>query len=543
MDVRLVSGLICAETGKCREQDARERNRLARPPTEENVVRAVGWLVASRWMARGLGIGRTLILSGILLPGDFGRAILVMSIVLFVEAITELRVDYSLIRSRENPDCLYDSAWTIQIMRGFVCGLVIIFCAPLIGRFYEDSLLVAPLYLLSIAVMIGGFVNVGIANFIREMDFRKIFIANVSSRAGALIVSVVFAIVTRSFWAILVGYLVQRLLDVFISYLMHPRRPKFDLISFGEISRHSKWLLLQGILFQILLRADVFLIGKFAGPTALGPYYLAKMIAELIGTEMATALRVALYSNFLRQDHEAGGEGNKLLAFRTLSFSTSLALLIGAPLSILLGLCANDLVHFSLDSQWASAGGFLQLFSINALFGIAAAAPAASILAAGHTRLVALRQAVGLVVFVPALWIGTKSFGLQGAAVAIVLTTMVSASFSLLFSMREVRGDWRAIGGNLFRIAVALMVLCGVALMTLGILPAVSERFNLLHLLRIAAASFASLISYGFVIWFQWYLLGRPDSFERVAFQVFSRILRKLTGRTMGGPPPSGGPG
>lgn len=507
---------------------------MAKSAKARSVGRATGWLVALRWMVRGLGIGRTLILAGILLPVDFGRAILAISIVLFVEAVTELQVDYSLIRSQDNPDSLYDAAWTLQIIRGFVSGLVIALSAPWIGYFYEDPLLVQPLYLLAIAVVVGGFVNVGMAEFHREMDFRKVFVAAASSRVASLVVAVAVAIVTKSFWAILIGYMVQRLVDVLVSYLMQRRRPKVGLVSASEIIRHSKWIMLEGILFQVLLRADVFLIGKFAGPAALGPYYLAKMIAELIGAELSTGLRGALFSKLARTNRETSDENRPDQSSETLQNAALLSLLIGAPFSVLLALCARDLVSFALEPQWASAIVFLHVFSLGALFSLADAAPAAVILAAGLTRMIALRQAVSLLVFVPALWIAMQSFGLQGAAIAVVITALVGTLFSFAIAMRHVQGRWRVLGTGMLRILVALLALTAVVLPTLALLPEVTGRWNLLHVLRIATASVVGLAMYGLAVRWQWQLIGRPGTYEETAGKILTSLLSKGANRRSG---------
>lgn len=500
-------------------------------PPEKGVGQAVGWLVATRWVARGLGIGRTLILSSLLLPEDFGRAVLALSIVLFVEAITEMKVDYSLVRSRDNPDALYNAAWTIQIIRGFVCAVGIAVAAPWIGAFYGDPQLVHPIYLLSVALVIGGFVNAGMAQFYRDMDFAKIFLASVSSRVVALVVSVIVAWLTQSFWAILVGYVTQRVVDVLVSYLLQPRRPRLGLQSAGEIIEHSRWLLLQGILFQILLRADVFLIGKFAGPAALGPYYLAKMIAELIGTEFATAMRGALVSKFVRDGRSSSEPDEKGVTFQGFSDAALIALFYGAPFGVLLGLCAPDIVHFALDPQWEATADYLQIFGANAIFGVAAAAPAAIVLAAGQTRMIALRQAVGLAIFVPALWLGVTGFGLHGAAIAVLLTTMSGTAFSYVVAMREVQGRWVVLLKGFLAIGLGLLAVAVVAFLTLTLLPAVAERWHPLHILRVAAATCLALPVYGAMIWGQWYLRGQPASFEERILGHARALIRRLLRR------------
>ncbi|MBC2835215.1 oligosaccharide flippase family protein [Paragemmobacter straminiformis] len=494
---------------------------------ERPLGRAVGWLVGSRWVARALGVGRTMVLSAILLPADFGHAVLVMSIVLFVEAITDMKVNFSLIRSRDQDDGLYDTAWTLQIIRGLLCGTGLALGAPWIGAFYGDPKLIAPLYLLALSLAIGGFVNVGMAQFFKEMDFRKVFIANVASRLVALVVSVVIAILTQSFWAVVIGYVVQRMVDVLVSYMMHPRRPRLGLTTLGDIGQHSAWLMVQNVLFQILLRADVFLIGKYAGAAALGPYYLAKMLAELIGTELASAFRVALFSKFVSHDHRHDAGARAVLAFATLSSATQAALLIGAPASLLLALCAKDLVSFALGAAWAPTTFFLQLFSANALFGIAAAAPASSILAAGHTRLVALRQAIGLAVFIPSVAFAAQTFGLGGVAVAVVLTTAVSCAYSFVVAARDVTGNWREVASGVLRIATATAMLGLASGLILAAMPDIAQRWHPLHLLRLLAAGSGGLAAYCGTLWLIWQLRGKPDGIETMA----ARMLLKIASR------------
>ena len=494
---------------------------------QRTVTQAAGWMVGLRWMIRGLGIARTVILAGILFPEDFGRAILAISIVMFVEAVTEMRVDYSLIRSRDNPDALNNAAWTLQIVRGLAAGLVIMLSAQLIGDFYEDPLLVDPLYLLAAAVFIGGFVNVGIAEFQRDMDFRKVFLATASSRICSLIAAVGVALLTQSFWAILIGYTVQRVVDVVVSFFMHPRRPRLGFRSIAEIGKHSKWLLLQGILFQVLLRLDVFLIGKLAGPAALGPYYLSKMIAELIGTEMSTGLRTALFAKFVQHSRNAD-HSDADLNFKMLADAAHISLLIGAPLSILLALCANDLVSVALEQRWAAAALYLQLFAIGALFGVADAAPLAVILAAGKTQMVAVRQATALAVFAPTLWFASQAYGLVGAGFAVVLTTIVSTLFSYVIAVRALDADWKTFWMGILRISIASAVLYIVAYGALTILPDVSQRWHPMHVVRILSASFLGLVAYGIAIRWQWTFNGRRDTFEKLVADAFEPTLHSI---------------
>lgn len=502
---------------------------LAKPEREPHLAKAAGWLVFLRWLVRGIGFARSLIVASLLAPEDFGRAMLLMSIVLFVEAITEIRVDFSLIRSREDRASLYDTAWTLQIIRGAVAALVIALASPALSRFYGDDQIEMPLYLLAAAVFLGSFANVSMAKFLRELDFSKAFLVGAVSRIGSLIAAVGVAIVFQSFWAIMIGYVVQRLAEVILSFLLQPQRPKLGLDDANEIVLHSKWLLLQGVLFQILLRADVFLIAKVAGPIALGPYYLAKMVSEIFGAEMSSAIRSALFSGLVK-NYGPGREAADLQPEPIIrALSTVVAL--GAPFCVLTAVLADDLVAFALRPDWQPAAQLLQIFCVGSVFALVSSAPGAALLALGRTRLIAIRQAVGLATFLPILWFAVDTFGLQGAAFATVFSLAFAAGFSTRFALRETRGKFSSLLMPLLRIGFALTAMAVVAASVQSFIEASQERWDPFLFFRLGASGVLGLAVYASILSGIWILRGRPEDGEAAFIRALDKIVGKLRRR------------
>ncbi|MEO1025622.1 MAG: polysaccharide biosynthesis C-terminal domain-containing protein, partial [Pseudomonadota bacterium] len=194
-------------------------------------------------------------------------------------------------------------------------------------------------------------------------------------------------------------------------------------------------------------------------------------------------------------------------------------------LSLLMGLCATDLVAFALEERWSDAALYLQIFSFGALFGLADAAPLSVVLALGKTHLMAVRQAITLAVFAPVLWFASQTFGLVGAGVAVVMTFIIATIYDYYIAIRDLEPDWETFKQGLVRIAIAAGAMAAVSFAVLYALPEGAGRWDPMHLLRIAASSLAGLLVYSLVVRWQWTWRGRPETFEKLIAAAMSPAM------------------
>ncbi len=86
---------------------------------------SAGWVIGWRMATRMLGLASTLLLVRILLPEDFGVVALGAAFAQTVDAMSALGTDDALIREREPTRALYDTAFTLNAMRGVLTGIVV----------------------------------------------------------------------------------------------------------------------------------------------------------------------------------------------------------------------------------------------------------------------------------------------------------------------------------------------------------------------------------------------------------------------------------
>jgi len=174
-----------------------------------SIFSATFWLLLLRWVSRGLGIIRTIVLAAVLSPEEYGIGVFALTIVLFLESASQVSGNYLLIRTTKTSKEFYDAAWTLEVLRGAGIATIIILASGALGHFFEEERLSGLLYLLGASVFIGSFSNIGMAEFMRDLSFSQNFVLGAGSRVVGFIFSVAVALIYETYWAIAIGYSVR----------------------------------------------------------------------------------------------------------------------------------------------------------------------------------------------------------------------------------------------------------------------------------------------------------------------------------------------
>lgn len=102
------------------------------------MARGGAWMMVFRLVDRGSGVVIILMLSRLLLPEHFGVVALASSVVSFIELMSIVRLDTSLIQSTNLTRAHYDTAWTMQNGLTMGCALVLCAAAALASRFCRE---------------------------------------------------------------------------------------------------------------------------------------------------------------------------------------------------------------------------------------------------------------------------------------------------------------------------------------------------------------------------------------------------------------------
>ena len=396
-------------------------------------AQGTGWVIGWRMATRLLGVISTLTLVRLLLPTDFGLVALSTSFQQSIEAFALLGVEDAVVREKAPTRDIYDTGFTLNVLRSLATASVILILAVPAGQFFAEARLTNILIALALGTLLDGFANIGIVDFRRELTFSKEFQLWLLPRVIGIILTLAVAVIWRSYWALVVGILTSRILRVAFSYRMHPYRPRLTLRAWRRLIGYSTWSWAVNMVGLMRDRSDAILIGRMLGPAQVGIYSIGAEVAALPTTELVEPLCRAAFSGFAaarNADLTPGETYLRLIA--TMSLLT-------LPAAVGIALIADPLVNLAFGALWAGAVPLVQILALAGVltvFGLVSAT-----LFAAHAL---LRQAFSIslgsvLLRITLLIFLIARFGLYGAAIDAADTASAGRLESKILERQEIR--------------------------------------------------------------------------------------------------------
>jgi O-antigen/teichoic acid export membrane protein len=386
----------------------------------QRAVQSGMWVFGLRAVTRVARFTRTIVLARLLAPEDFGLMGLALLAVSTLRTFTQTGFLSALVQEDEGFAEDLDTVWTASVFRGLVLSTALLLAAPHLSRFFDAPAATPVIRVVAISVLLRDLENVGVIVFQRELRFGRYFVLEVTGVLVDLVVSIVSAVLLGSVWALVLGLLVERLVRVVVSYLIHPYRPglDFDLSRASRLFSYGKWLSLSYVLIFVGSRGDDAVVGKVLGTTALGLYQLAYKLSQLAVTETTYVIEKAAFPAYARLQ----GQADRLRSAYFRIVSISVALSMPAALSIMV--LGGDFVRIFLGDRWLPMIPAVRLLAVAALAKSIASTGSPLFKGAGRPRFefnMQLARAVTVVVVVLPLSTGR---GLSGAGLAVVLSAL-----------------------------------------------------------------------------------------------------------------------
>lgn len=481
------------------------------------VAKGASWLTFMQLTLRVISFASTLILARLLTPTDFGLVAMGMAVINFVEMLGDFGFGVYLIQKEilEKEDL--NSAWTLQFGLSIIETVLIVLLAIPASQFFQEPRLKTLMLVLSINTLVSGVRNVALVEFQRELRFDVDFYIRVAAKLAGFLFTVILAYSLRNYWALVLGAVVFRCTDILVGYIVKPYRPKFQIVRWREIINFSKWLYANTTIEYLNAKIPEIVIGRISGSGALGLFSMGKSFTDLVGGELLTpVIRVFLPGGVkLRKDIEA---------FRQFYLQVfSILVFLGLPAGCGLSATANLLTPVLLGAKWTKAIPVIQILGISVAIGSAQANINAVFLAQGKPRITTVFDGIQFVFLFVFLLILTMQYGIMGSAVAVLMAQAITAviRFSAIASTLRLqfcdflRASWRAV------LSTGLMYM------------AVKESFTVIsamgvdHFVALAIMICEGIICYSAVIFFLWYICGKPEGAETIIIKIIRKIFKK----------------
>ena len=389
----------------------------AGPPVESlsgRVIRGGLWQMALAMTARALGLLRLVVLARLLTPYDFGLVGLAFVVFWFLEAFSTIGLNLAVIHRGGRTRVLYDTAWSLGLVRGAVTSVVIVASAPIVGWFFGAPDAVPILRGVGLLPLLNALSNIGPVEFRRDLTFGPQYAINVTGFIADVCVAVPLAYWYGSAWALVAGLLAMSVARLVMSYVLHPYRPSFriDRREARALIGYGRWIFATTVIRWVGAQGVQTVVGRLLGVPVLGIYQMAWRIAFVPTSEFTQTLGGVTMPAYARLQESTARVRD---AFLKVLAAVALG---SAPVAVGIALYAEDVVRVALGPRWAAVVPVLHILAFAGLLRSMAVTTGPVFQGLGRPgiqTLVVSAEIVPLVVLVVPL---TLRMGPAGAAIA-----------------------------------------------------------------------------------------------------------------------------
>ena len=437
-------------------------HRLARSLQGEGLkakaLRGAGWTLVGFGANKVLGLVSTLVLTRLLFPEVFGLMALAGVFLTGLQMFSDIGIRPSIIQNKrgDDPDFL-NTAWTIQIIRGFVLWLIACAIAYPVSVVYEEPSLFPILCVLGSTAAIRGFQSTGYATANRKLTLGKLTCVEFSTHLIGLVTTIAWAWNHPTVWALVGGAVISAMFSVALGYRVlstHPHRLRWESDGVRQLIRFGKWIFVSTSLMFIAQHGDKLVLPKVMSVTDLSFYALAMgilLIPMSIFKKVVSQVLFPVYSNILNQ----GG-------IDRVNRVTNRFVLLAAPMYLipLSMLFLGDLViGVMYDSRYSQAGGALSILAIGTYMAMMRSSQNGLLLAAGNSKRATVSLSSRVFTGLPLATVLASFWGLEGFCAGMVIADGVSLLVQRHMTRKTIPGLRRGLDYVLISLLLIAVIL------------------------------------------------------------------------------------
>ena len=372
-----------------------------------------GLTTVSYGVVQVLRLVNNVILARLLLPQLFGLMLIVNTLRTGVELLSDVGVSQNIVRSpRGDTPAFYDTAWTLQVLRGLVLGALCFFSSGVAARFFENPQLATILPVVALFFIVTGFDSTGRALLYKRAQIGRLSAIEVILALAGLLIHVVLALITPTIWALILGSLFVSVVTLVSSFLCVPglrHRFRLDRDVVVEMFQFGRWIFISSIIYFAAMNFDRLYLAREIPLALLGVFGIARSLSDTISSFVNRIGTVILFPLVAQMEGSGNDVRLKLVKGRRV-------VLLGAALGLAVFTSLSDvIVRVLYDARYAQATEILPVLALGVWFVIIAGINDSILVGIGQPRPVAAANAMKLACYVVGVPIALGQFGFNAA--------------------------------------------------------------------------------------------------------------------------------
>ncbi len=408
---------------------------------ESTALKGTFYIVLFYSVSLALRIVGSVVLARIFSPEYFGVMTLLTTVLVGLNLFSHLGLGDSVIQNpRGDEPTFLNTAWTIQVLRGAALwGITIVLAWP-VAAFYHEPRMIALFPALGFSCVLAGFSSPGLLSLMRHIGVGRLSGLELLQQVTQFSVTLVWALIHPSLWALVGGRLVAEIVRSAASYFILPEvRPRFtlDRECLRSLVRFGGWILVGTALTFLAQQSDRLILGKLVSVVTLGVYGVAFGLSDLprqlIGL-FCTRVGFPFIARFAQQSRSH---------FRATLLKYRMPVLVVGGLGLILVICTGDQVILHLyDHRYRDAAWMIGILAAGLWHTTLYSTVSPAILALSKAHYNAVANLVYCVSLFTLLPLGFHYYGMLGAVTAVAVGDLPVYFVVLYAAYREKVGTF-----------------------------------------------------------------------------------------------------
>lgn len=416
-------------------------------PTDRRLIarflRSSSWIILGYGASQVLRLISNLILAKLLFPEAFGLMALISVITLGLILFSDVGISPSIAQSKrgDDPDFL-NTAWTVQVLRGFGLWLAACALAYPVSIFYEQPDLVLYLPIAAFALVLNGFEPTRIHSAQRHLKLGRVTALDLVAQTIGICAMIGLAILWQSVAALVVGGLVTSLAMLTLSNLLLPglrNSLRFERPAVTELVIFGKWIFLSTLFGFFSSQGDKLILGKFLTLENLGLYNIGFFLASfpiLLGQNVTGRVMIPVYRDM---------DSTEELHIRRIRYGLTGGLVALLTTAALIGPQLVDLLY---DARYLASGAIIVVLAVSQMPVVIGMSYDQAALARGDSRRFFVLSALRASFQISFLLIGIYFAGLIGAMIGMGMAALLAHGVTVWLA--RAHGVWHAMHDVVF---------------------------------------------------------------------------------------------
>lgn len=372
------------------------------------------WTVIAYGASQMIRLGSSVVLSRLLLPQYFGLMALLSTVIVGLSLFSDIGLHSSVIQNpRGDEPAFLNTTWTVQVLRGVALWILAAALAVPAAWFYHTPEIAVLLPVVALTTVIGGFNSTSLLTLARSISVAKLSVLELTVQACQLVVTVGWALIHASVWALVAGKLVSDGLRLYLSYRIVPgetNRFAWDREAAASLFRFGRWIFLSTAIYFLASQTDRLILGRLVPLSVLGVYGIAFSLSDiprqviLMFCNRVAFPFVAKFSHLERED------------FRRETLKYRFPVLLTAAALLAMVICTGDQAILRIyDSRYRDAAWMIPLFAVGLWHTILYSTTSPALLALGKSSYNAAGFGLSFLTLLVTLPLGYHWAGIAGA--------------------------------------------------------------------------------------------------------------------------------